>query len=64
MIWEFVLNILFVAIWNDVVLSDQGKRSVYDAGFYDPTEEEDEVRNLFPFYFVHRSFILACELSS
>ncbi|CAO2836629.1 unnamed protein product [Amaranthus hypochondriacus] len=24
------------------VLSDQGKRSMYDAGFYDPTEEEDE----------------------
>ncbi|GAB2218675.1 hypothetical protein Droror1_Dr00001902 [Drosera rotundifolia] len=24
------------------VLSDQGKRSMYDAGFYDPTEEDDE----------------------
>lgn len=24
------------------VLSDQGKRSIYDAGFYDPTEEEDQ----------------------
>ncbi|XP_021742641.1 dnaJ homolog subfamily B member 3-like [Chenopodium quinoa] len=24
------------------VLSDQGKRSMYDAGFYDPTEEEDQ----------------------
>ncbi|GAB4835761.1 hypothetical protein Ancab_000670 [Ancistrocladus abbreviatus] len=24
------------------VLSDQGKRSMYDAGFYDPTEEDDQ----------------------
>ncbi|KNA21159.1 hypothetical protein SOVF_046000 [Spinacia oleracea] len=24
------------------VLSDQGKRSMYDAGFYDPTEEQDQ----------------------
>jgi len=24
------------------VLSDQGKRSMYDAGFYDPKEEEDQ----------------------
>ncbi|GMG99763.1 hypothetical protein Nepgr_001603 [Nepenthes gracilis] len=24
------------------VLSDKGKRSMYDAGFYDPTEEDDE----------------------
>lgn len=24
------------------VLSDQGKRSMYDAGFYDPTQEEDQ----------------------
>lgn len=24
------------------VLSDQGKRSVYDAGFYDPTDEDDQ----------------------
>ncbi|CAN0914108.1 Chaperone protein DnaJ [Linum grandiflorum] len=24
------------------VLSDPGKRSMYDAGLYDPTEEEDE----------------------
>ncbi|XP_050382302.1 uncharacterized protein LOC126799196 isoform X2 [Argentina anserina] len=28
------------------VLSDQGKRSLYDAGVYDPLEEEDEVRTL------------------
>ena len=25
------------------VLSDQSKRSMYDAGLYDPLEEEDEV---------------------
>lgn len=25
------------------VLSDQSKRSMYDAGFYDPLEDEDEV---------------------
>ncbi|GAB4855633.1 hypothetical protein Ancab_024254 [Ancistrocladus abbreviatus] len=24
------------------VLSDQGKRSMYDAGFFDPTEEDDQ----------------------
>ncbi|KAK6233253.1 hypothetical protein SCA6_003326 [Theobroma cacao] len=28
------------------VLSDETKRSMYDAGFYDPLEEEDDVRLL------------------
>ncbi|KAL8166348.1 hypothetical protein V2J09_007847 [Rumex salicifolius] len=27
------------------VLSDNGKRSTYDAGFYDATEKEDQFRN-------------------
>lgn len=31
------------------VLSDESKRSMYDAGLYDPLEEEDEVRNRFSF---------------
>lgn len=28
------------------VLSDERKRTMYDAGLYDPDEEEDEVSNL------------------
>lgn len=31
------------------VLSDQSKRLMYDAGLYDPLEEEDEVRTVFFF---------------
>jgi hypothetical protein len=33
------------------VLSDQSKRSIYDAGLYDPLEDEDEVRTFFFFFF-------------
>ncbi|KAL3030305.1 hypothetical protein AAZX31_03G212800 [Glycine max] len=33
------------------VLSDQSKRSMYDAGLYDPLEEEDQVRKVFSFHF-------------
>lgn len=30
------------------VLSDQSKRLMYDAGLYDPLEDEDEVRTVLP----------------
>lgn len=37
------------------VLSDQSKRSMYDAGLYDPLEEEDQVRT---YYIVSLIYIL------
>ena len=42
---EFVHHISWICVscGNFAVLSDKGKRSMYDAGFYDPTEEEDQV---------------------
>jgi hypothetical protein len=33
------------------VLSDEGKRSMYDAGLYDCLEDEDEVRTVLFFFF-------------
>uniref|UniRef100_I1NBS8 J domain-containing protein n=1 Tax=Glycine max TaxID=3847 RepID=I1NBS8_SOYBN len=38
------------------VLSDQSKRSMYDAGLYDPLEEEDQVRKVFSFQFFNYYF--------
>lgn len=40
---EFWVVILICAVLNLVVLSDPRKRKMYDAGLYDPDEEEDEV---------------------
>lgn len=39
--WDFLFINLFSFI--GAVLSDQRKRTLYDAGFYDPDGEEDEV---------------------
>ncbi|GAB2277399.1 hypothetical protein Dimus_012104 [Dionaea muscipula] len=35
-------SVLILLFNLELVLSDQGKRSMYDAGFYDPTAEDDE----------------------
>lgn len=35
-----------------LVLSDENKRSMYDAGLYDPFEEEGEVRKNIIIYFL------------
>lgn len=49
-----------------IVLSDESKRSMYDAGLYDPLEEEDQVRNRFFFFFfsylIFLFFIIGLEL--
>ena len=33
---------MIVSLWDSSVLSDKKKRKIYDAGLYDPRDEEDE----------------------